>query len=187
MDFAQLPELIEENANITAEGVIAELLQLSPYSIYGQKICVVGYGACGRAIARKLFALGGDILVVARSEMARIQAKIAGYQSCDFATWSQMVGEMTTVVNTVPALVITQDILDSMTREAVILDIASKPGGTDFAYASKKEIPAKLALGLPGIYSTKSSALSYKKAMLQQLPLHDIKEGEESWIFQIII
>ena len=94
---------------------------------------------------------------------------------------------MMTIINTVPSLVITQDILESMSKEAVILDIASKPGGTDFVYAAEKGISAKLALGLPGIYSTKSSALSYKKAILTHAPLQDVKEGEESWIFQIII
>jgi dipicolinate synthase subunit A len=187
VDFTQIPEVVEENANITAEGVVAELLQLSAYSIFGQSICVVGFGACGRAIARKLSALGGNILVVARGDTARAEAKTAGYESCDFTRWRQEVGKMMTIINTVPALVITQDILGSMSKEAVILDIASKPGGTDFVEAAKKGIPAKLALGLPGIYSTKSSALTYKKAMLQHAPLQDIKEGEESWIFQIII
>ena len=187
MDFTQIPEVVEENANITAEGVIAELLQLSPYSIFDQKICVVGFGACGKAIASKLSALGANILVVARSDVARSEAEQVGCQSCDFTTWREEVREMITIINTVPTLVITQDILESMSKDAMILDIASKPGGTDFAYAIKKGIPAKLALGLPGIYSTKSSALSYKKAMLKHAPLHDIKEGEESWIFQIII
>lgn len=187
VDFTQSPEVVEENSKITAEAVIAELLQLSPYSIHGQNICVTGFGACGRAIAEKLTALGGNILIVARSGSARKEARMAGYRSCDFTKWGQEVGEMMTVINTVPSLIITEDIIQNMSKEAVILDIASKPGGTDFACATEQGIPAKLALGLPGIYSTKSSALSYKKAMQEHAPLQDVKRGEQSWIFQIII
>ena len=187
VDFTQNADVVEENAKITAEAVIAELLLLSPYSICGQEISVTGFGACGRAIAEKLKALGAKVLIVARSDTARNEAKKAGYRSCNFMEWRQEVGKMLTVINTVPAPVVTEDIISGMSKEAVILDIASRPGGTDFACATEKGIPAKLALGLPGIYSTKSSALSYKKAMLQHAPLQDIKRGEQSWIFQIII
>lgn len=187
VDFTQDAAVVKENAKITAEATVAELLQLSPYSIYGQEICVTGFGACGMAIAEKLKTLGANVLIVARSDTARKEAEKAGYRSCDFAEWRQEVGNMLTVINTVPAPVVTEDIIRGMSKEAVILDIASRPGGTDFACATERGIPAKLALGLPGIYSTKSSALSYKKAMLQHAPLQDVKRGEQSWIFQIII
>ena len=38
-------------------------------------------------------------------------------------------------VNTVPAPVVTRVIIKELPRDAYILDIASKPGGTDFACA----------------------------------------------------
>ncbi|MFR5969905.1 MAG: hypothetical protein ACLUGF_02180 [Clostridium sp.] len=42
--------------------------------------------------------------------------------------------------------------------EVCIIDIASRPGGTDFSYCQESSIFAKLCLGLPGIYAPKSSA-----------------------------
>ena len=187
VDFMKSEEVVEKNAEITAEAVIAEILQLSSYSIKGQKIMVTGFGACAKPIAEKLRALGGNIIITARSESARRAAKEAGYEVFDFNTWGNGIGKVRTVVNTVPSLVITEDIIRKMSKETVVLDIASRPGGTDFECAKEQGISAKLALGLPGIYSTKSSASAYKEAMLKNAPLQNLKRGEQSWIFQIII
>ena len=46
-----------------------------------------------------------------------------------------------------------------------ILDIASKPGGTDFACARECGIRADLALGLPGKYAPKESAYILDRAV----------------------
>ncbi|MCT9846916.1 hypothetical protein N7563_22945, partial [Leclercia adecarboxylata ATCC 23216 = NBRC 102595] len=40
---------------------------------------------------------------------------------------------------------------------ALIIDLASKPGGTDFRYAEKRGIKAILAPGLPGIVAPKTA------------------------------
>ena len=187
VDFMNLEEVVTENAQITAEAVLAETLQLSSYSIKEQNIMVTGFGACAKPIAEKLSALGAVITIVARSEKARRKAVGLGYRTCDFKTWDNYIERATTIINTVPAKVITEELLQKMRKDAVIIDIASKPGGTDFDSAKKLGIPAKLALGLPGIYSTKNSACLYKKAMWEHAPLKEFKKGEQSWIFQIII
>lgn len=49
--------------------------------------------------------------------------------------------------------------------DAYILDIASKPGGTDFACARECGIRADLALGLPGKYAPKESAYILDRAV----------------------
>ena len=187
VDFTKLEEIVAENAQITAEAVLAEILQLSSYSMKGQNVMVTGFGACAKPIAEKLHALGAKVTIVARSEEARKKAAALGYQVCDFTTWEHMLAEATTVINTVPARVLTEAMLQKMQKDAVVLDIASKPGGTDFEAAKKLGISAKLALGLPGIYSTKSSACLYQKAMWKYAPLRELEKGEQSWIFQIII
>uniref|UniRef100_UPI002432AF8D dipicolinate synthase subunit DpsA n=1 Tax=Roseburia hominis TaxID=301301 RepID=UPI002432AF8D len=59
LDFMRDEIVTEENAVATAEGVIAELVNHSPYNIEEAKIIVTGYGCCGRAVAARLKALGG--------------------------------------------------------------------------------------------------------------------------------
>ena len=54
------------------------------------------------------------------------------------------------VFNTIPAVILTHDLLSELPEHCVIIDIASMPGGVDFAAArtlSKKVIHA---LSLPG-------------------------------------
>ena len=68
-----------------------------------------------------------------------------------------------------------------------LIDIASKPGGTDFEAAKHFGVAAKLALGLPGIYTTSSSALLLKNAISQYAPLQENIRGDKLWISQVII
>lgn len=66
LDFMKDEIVTEENAVATAEGVIAELVNHSPYNIEEAKIIVTGYGCCGRAVAARLKALGARVTVLAR-------------------------------------------------------------------------------------------------------------------------
>jgi len=91
------------------------------------------------------------------------------------------------VINTVPALVLTEDAIRRMPQNSLIIDIASKPGGTDFEAAKRYGVTAKLALGLPGIYTTTSSAMLLKNAISKYAPLQENISEDKSWIFQIVI
>lgn len=61
------------------------------------------------------------------------------------------------IFNTIPSLVITQDIIACISKETLIIDLASRPGGTDFHFAEEHGIKALLALGLPGIVAPKTA------------------------------
>ena len=54
------------------------------------------------------------------------------------------------VFNTIPARVITSQLIDNFNNSISIFDIASKPGGVDFDYCKQKDIFATLSLGIPG-------------------------------------
>jgi len=186
-DFMMLPEVVEGNAYITAEATVAEVLRYGARSIAGQKVLVTGYGCCGLRIAKIFASLGAEVTVAARREEVRAQVLADGFKACDFIGIKDVIGEMQTVINTVPAMVITEELIRKMSTESLIIDIASKPGGTDFEAASRHGITAKLSLGLPGIYTTTSSAKLLKDAIYKYAPLQDDVREEQLWIFQIII
>ena len=186
-DFMKLPEVVEGNAYITAEATVAEVLRYSAYSIQNQKILVTGYGCCGLRIAKMFKNLGADVTVAARREAVREQIVKDGLKACDFSEMGNLISEMHTVINTVPAQVITGELIRKLSVDSLIIDIASKPGGTDFEAASRHGITAKLSLGLPGIYTTTSSAKLLKDAIYKYAPLQDDVREEQLWIFQIII
>lgn len=54
-----------------------------------------------------------------------------------------------TVVNTIPAPVLTEPVLAALRPGSLIVDLASKPGGTDFAAAQRLGCKAIHALSLP--------------------------------------
>lgn len=165
LDFMEDEVVTEENAVATAEGAIAELVRNCPYNIEGSKIIVTGYGCCGKAIAKKLGALGARVTVLARRSEVRKQAKQDGFYAVDFAFGPEEAMGAVMLVNTVPAPVVTKLMIRELPRDAYILDIASKPGGTDFACAKESGILADLVLGIPGRFSPKASAYILARAM----------------------
>ena len=186
-DFMKLPEVVEGNGWITAEATIAEVLQQSEKSIFGQKVLITGYGCCGEKIAKLFAKLGARVIVAARRGAVRETVVKDGFEAIAFEQLEKTLVDVATVINTVPAQVLTEDCIRRMPHESLIIDIASKPGGTDFEAAKRYGIKAKLALGLPGIYTTASSAQLLKDAISQYAPLQEKVRGDKLWIFQIII
>lgn len=186
-DFMKMPEVVEENAQITAEGTVAEALIHGQYSIRGQNVLVTGYGCCGKKIAKAFDALGAQVTVAARRFEVRKQILSDGYNAVEFSVLPELIRSMDTVINTVPKMVITKDVLRNMREDAMVIDIASRPGGTDFDAAAKYGTHARLALGLPGIYTTTSSAKALRDAIFKYAPLENDVRGEQQWIFQIIM
>jgi dipicolinate synthase subunit A len=187
LDFMEDEEVAWKNARITAEATVAEILKCGKYSILGQKIVVTGYGKCGKSVADLLGAMGAKVTVLARSKAARKAAKADGHNAVDFSYGAEEAYGTTMFVNTVPACVLTENIISEMHTDAVIVDIASAPGGCDKKAAEKYGIPVISALGLPGIYTPKSSAKVLADAICKKTFPDSCRKEEKSWIFQIII
>lgn len=179
--------VVHRNACITAEAAVAEILKYSAYSIRGQKIIVSGYGRCGREIAHILSAMGAKVTVLARSVEARRLARTEGHEAVDFSYGPEEAYGARTIVNTVPAMVIREPIIREMHSDAVIIDIASRPGGTDLMAAEAYGIKVVAALGLPGIYTTKSSAKVLADAILEHSKIRQDRREAKAWIYQILI
>ena len=58
LDFMQDETVVMENARITAEAVVSEIIANSIYGIKNEKILVTGFGKCGKETARLLHAMG---------------------------------------------------------------------------------------------------------------------------------
>lgn len=153
LDYMKIPEIAIKNAVATAEGAICEAIKESSINLHGSNCLVIGYGRCGTVIADKLNGLKAhvDVLSIESPDMAR--AAVNGYEKA-----ADSFEKYDFIFNTAPALVIKQELIDTMKRSCVIIDIASKSGGTDFKYCQSKGIMAKHCLGLPAIYSPETSA-----------------------------
>ncbi|MBO8125914.1 MAG: dipicolinate synthase subunit DpsA [Firmicutes bacterium] len=158
-----LIELVEDdefavlNAIPTAEGALVVAIESSGITLAGSKCFVLGFGRCGRAISRRLLGLGAEVHVLERSGVGRALATEMGVKVHPFTDIKKELPEADFIFNTVPCLVLTTDVLEILKKEVLIVDIASAPGGVDFAAAKSLGIQAVLALGLPGKYAPKTA------------------------------
>lgn len=153
LDYMKIPEIAIQNAVATAEGAICEAIKASSINIQSSQCLVTGYGRCGTVIADKLSCLKAavSVLTIKSEDIAKAAANGYNIASGDFSRYDF-------IFNTAPAPVITPGRINTMKGSCIIIDIASKPGGTDFEYCKSRGITAKHCLGLPATYSPKTSA-----------------------------
>ncbi len=156
--LGEMDEIAILNSIPTAEGAILMALERTTVTIHGSRCLVVGYGRTGQTMASTLRALGGDVAVVARRPEARARALAAGCRAVDFGGLAQAAAGARFVFNTVPALVLTGDVLSRLHPSAVVVDLASGQGGTDFAAAGTLGLSAVLAPSLPGRVTPETAA-----------------------------
>ncbi len=165
-DYMSDKEVAQRNAVATAEGAIAEGLRLCRLNLQGSNCLVFGYGMCGEILAEKCKALGANVTVCDCDSFKMAHAQSHGlkiiWKISDLSTFSY-------IFNTVPAPLLTATLLDTMSPDGVIIDLASSPGGTDFDTCLRKKIPAKLCPSLPAIYAPKSSGIIVANAIKRHL------------------
>lgn len=157
-DFMKDDSVAVKNAVATAEGTILEAIRLSDINISESKCLVLGYGRCAKALAKRLKALNADVTIAARSNDQISLAKKEGLLSLSLDETPENLSQFEFIFNSIPAMIISPLWLSKCRPEVIIIDIASKPGGTDFEECKKLGIKSTLALGLPGKYSPKTSA-----------------------------
>ncbi|ADU51145.1 D-isomer specific 2-hydroxyacid dehydrogenase NAD-binding protein [Thermaerobacter marianensis DSM 12885] len=139
----------EANAWPTAEGAVLRAQQLDGQVVGGRPAVVVGYGRCGRALARLLRGFGCPVTVVARREASRQEAAAAGAAALPVERLGEALAGAELVFNTVPAPVLGDAELAALRPGALVIDIASHPGGVDWEAARRRAVRAHLELGLP--------------------------------------
>src|SRR5690606_38022728 len=152
-----LDEVAVLNSIPTAEGAIQRAMEELPVTLHGNRTLVVGFGRCGLTLARMLHGIGSKVTVAARGEGQRARAYEMGIETVPLHALEEVVGEAVAVFNTVPARVLTRRVLQRMSPEVVVIDVASAPGGTDFDAAEELGIKAFLDLGIPGRVAPKTA------------------------------
>lgn len=157
-DYMKDEQLVDYNAIATSEGAIAEAIVNSKINIMGSKCLVYGYGHCGRILAKKLKCFGADVTIsVRRSEIIENATK-DGFEAVDLKTAGRIIGNYEFIFNTIPSIVIDDEIVLNIRKDALVMDIASKYGGIDYKAALACGVKAIHSLGIPGKYSPLASA-----------------------------
>ncbi|HOQ16260.1 MAG TPA: dipicolinate synthase subunit DpsA [Defluviitaleaceae bacterium] len=166
IDLLEREELAILNAIPTAEGAILYAMGNSEITIHGSKCLVLGFGKCGKVLAHKLKGLDADLTVEARKAEDLALIKSYGYKALYLQDLEKFIGDYDFIFNTIPALILNRDLLQKIKKSALIIDIASKPGGVDYSAAKELGIQAILAPSLPGKVAPESAALIIYETIL---------------------
>ncbi len=150
VDYFDREELQILNAIPTAEGAIQIAMQETPFTLHSSKCLIIGNGRIGKILAKMLQGIGASVTVASRKRKDMAQVVSYGYKSLEFGALYDNVGNFDVIFNTAPSLVLDADMLVKTRRDAVVIDLASKPGGVDFETARKMGIKVIWALSLPG-------------------------------------
>jgi len=151
VEYREADEFALWNSIPSAEGAIQMAMESTPITLFGSRSLVLGFGRTGKAIALLLRGLFSEVTVAARKELDFARIWAAGHRHVPLEELPRAVAEADVIFNTVPALVLTREVLQAAPRHAVVIDVASAPGGTDFEAANELGLTARLAPGLPGI------------------------------------
>lgn len=157
------------NAISTAEGAIQLAMDYAPITLHGSQCLVIGFGRIGKILARKLHGLSACVSVAARKPTDLALAEAMGLQTDLTGQYLHGLKQYDFIFNTVPATVLTEDHLDMLSSDCLLMELASLPGGFSQEYCKEHKINYIFAPGLPGRCAPKSAGAIYAQNILDDL------------------
>ncbi|OEH85869.1 dipicolinic acid synthetase subunit A [Desulfuribacillus stibiiarsenatis] len=179
IELMNLDEVAILNSIPTAEGAILMAIQNTDFTLHGSNAVVLGLGRVGITLARTLQGVGANVFLGARKPEDLARAREMSLQGFHLDELPLIAEKADIIFNTVPATILDASVLVKIQPHALIIDLASKPGGTDFRYADKRGIKAMLAPGLPGIVAPKTAGKIIANSIARLLVEHKSKLGGE--------
>ena len=155
-------------------------IQHTDFTIHGSRVMVLGLGRTGMSVARSFHVLGAKVKVGARKSEHIARITEMGMEPFFLDNLEEVVKDVDICINTIPVNILTAKVLAKMPTHTLIIDLASKPGGTDFRYAEKRGIKALLAPGLPGIVAPKTAGKILANVLSQLLQEDLLKRKEKT-------
>lgn len=160
---------VVKNAYLTAEGALSYIIQNTDTSIKHMPVLVLGYGRVGKSAAKLLKDNYASVSVATDDNTEYALASIFADKALTLSEYAANISQYETIVNTIPQVILKGDILKLINKDCFLLDLASKPGGIDFAEAEKLGLKFMHALGIPGKTSPKTAAVFIKESILKRL------------------
>jgi len=162
VDYYDCEELIFGNAMLTAEGAVSIAIKEFEGALCGSSCLIMGYGRIGKALCRMLHSLGVKVDCTARKNIDLLGIKTLG---CTPLRYDEILKSYDIIFNTVPNIVLKTSQLLKQSKNTLIIELASSPGGVDRHTAEKMGIKIIDAQSLPGRFSPKASGEFIKEAI----------------------
>ena len=166
IDLLSIESLAVKNAALTAECALQIILQDIPYSLMGQSVLILGAGRIGKLLGLKLRAAGARVTVSSRREEDKAWCAALGLHPADTADLVHLLPKFRLLVNTIPAQVLSVPQLQLLPKDALLFELASKPGGFHQAADFLNIIHCGR---LPGKYAPQSAADAIAETIYHRL------------------
>lgn len=155
-DYLKNEKFVVNNSINTAEAVVANAILKNPVNMHSSNVLVLGFGHCGKIIAKKLENLCSRVFVCVNNEIEKEWAKAFGYSVFGLDSLIFKIEKFNYVFNTIPMKIFNCELLDNLNKFALILDITKF--GADKKECEKKSINYEYIPGIPGKFKFISSA-----------------------------
>ncbi len=161
------------NAAATAEAALCLLIEASEITLAGSRCLVIGAGRIGMLLGEKLRSLGAEVTLSARSHRDRAMIRGRHLRDEETGVYANGLCRYDFVINTVPAPVLSREQLSQLQKDAVLLELASSPGGFSPEDCEALGLKRVHGPGLPGRFSPKTAGILYGESLLAAMK----KEG----------
>ena len=114
-----------KNAELTAEGILAIILKESERSMFESKILILGSGRVGKATAILFKKLGLTFSLVSYRNEVFAENYLFSDKNYFKETFKDEIKNFDIIINTIPAKVLGKEIVDSISKDTIFIEIAS--------------------------------------------------------------
>jgi dipicolinate synthase subunit A len=165
IDIAKREEFAVLNAISTAEGAIQIAIKETSKNLHGNNILILGFGRVGKVLAKMLQGIGAKVACEARKNTDIAWIKAYGYEPIELVDLKENLHKYDIIINTIPYVVLEKEELQKVKKDALIIDLASNPGGVNREEVKEAGIKFVWALSLPGKVSPVTSAEFMKQTL----------------------
>lgn len=158
IDIMKRDDLAILNTIATAEGTIEVAIKNTDKILQGSRVLILGFGRVGKIVANKFSKMSAIVTCAARKVSDLAWIKAYGYNSLNINDMLYDLKEFDIIINTVPQTILRERELKHIDAEALLIDLASSPGGIDGKMATSMGLNFIWALALPGRIAPSSSA-----------------------------
>lgn len=168
IDYYEREELQIANAIPTSEGAIELAMKHFPYTLHNSNCTVLGFGRIGKVLAKTLRALGANVCVVARKETDFAWIDAMDCTPVPLGELERALCRCQLLFNTVPSMLIGSEQLQQLSRDTVLIDLASVRG-IDAQSAKEHGNQLFWALSLPGKTAPGTAGCIIKNSVMRIL------------------
>lgn len=169
IDLLKREEFTVLNTIATTEGTIQIAMEETQRTVHGSNVLVMGFGRMGKVLAKSLAGIGAKVYCEARKNEDIAWIKAYGYEPIHLNDLNEELGKFDIIINTIPFQILDSERLDLVKKDAVLIDIASNPGGIDRKAARQKKLKVIWALSLPGKVAPLTTAEFIKETIYHVL------------------